>query len=61
VLNRAKALGARTLLINIDSQVVVGQLEKEYMARELELVKYLALVRAFEWSFQGFTLKHIPR
>jgi ribonuclease HI len=31
-LNKAKALGARTLLIKIDSQVVAGQVEKEYMA-----------------------------
>jgi ribonuclease HI len=58
-LNRAKALRARTLLIKIDSQVVTGQLEKEYMAREPELVRYLALVRALERRFQGFTLKHI--
>ena len=40
---------------------MVGQVEKEYMARELELVKYLATVRALEQRFQGFTLKYIPR
>jgi hypothetical protein len=40
---------------------MAGQVEKEYMAREPELVNYLALVRAFERRFQGFTLKHIPR
>ena len=50
-LNKAKALGARTLLVKIDSQVVVGQVEKEYMAREPELAKYLAIVRALEWRF----------
>jgi ribonuclease HI len=38
-LSNANALGARTLLIKTDSQVVVGQVEKEYMARELELVR----------------------
>jgi hypothetical protein len=31
------------------------------MAREPELVKYLAMVRALERRFQGFTLKYIPR
>jgi hypothetical protein len=31
------------------------------MAREPELVKYLAMVRALEWRCQGFILKHIPR
>jgi ribonuclease HI len=60
-LSKAKALGARRLLTKIDSQVVVGQVEKEYMAREPELVRYLALVRALARRFHGFTLKHIPR
>ena len=31
------------------------------MAREPELVKYLATVRALERRFQGFTLQYIPR
>jgi len=31
-LNKAKALGAKTLLIKTDSQVVAGQEEKEYLA-----------------------------
>ena len=31
-LNKAKALGAKTVLAKIDSQVVAGQVEKEYVA-----------------------------
>ena len=50
-LNKAKALGARTLHAKIDSQVVAGQVKKEYTARELELVKYLNTVRSLEWRF----------
>ena len=49
------------LLEKIDSQVVAGQLEKEYMAREPELAKYLAIVRALELRFKGFTLQYILR
>ena len=60
-LNKAKALGAKTLLAKIDSQVIAGQVEKEYMAQEPELVKYLATVRALEQMFQGFTLQYILR
>ena len=60
-LNKAKALGVKTVLAKTDSQVMAGQVKKEYVARELELVKYLATVRALERRFQGFTLKHIPR
>ena len=55
--NKAKALGAQTVLVKTDSQVVAGQVEKEYSAWEPELVKYLATVRALEQRFQGFTLK----
>jgi hypothetical protein len=40
---------------------MVVQVKKEYMAREPELVKYLATVRALEQRFQGFTLKYVPR
>jgi len=46
-LNKAKALGARTLLVKTDSQVIAGQVEKEYMARELELATVRALERRF--------------
>jgi len=60
-LNKAKALGAKTVLAKIDSQVVAGQVEKEYVAKESEMAKYLATVRALERRFQGFTLKYIPR
>jgi len=31
-LNKAKALGAKIILAETDSQVVVGQVEKEYIA-----------------------------
>jgi ribonuclease HI len=60
-LNKAKALEAKMLLAKIDSRVISGQVEKEYMAREPKLIKYLATVRALERRFQGFTLQYIPR
>ena len=60
-LNKAKALGAQTLLAKIDSQVIAGQVKKEYMAWEPELVKYLATVRDLEQRFQRFTQQYIPR
>jgi ribonuclease HI len=60
-LNKAKALGAKNLIIKTDSMVIAGQVEKEYTTRETELRKYLKVVRALERRFQGFTLKHIPR
>ena len=50
-LNKAKALGAMTMLVKIDSQVMAGQVEKEYVIREPELAKYMATVRALERRF----------
>jgi ribonuclease HI len=50
-LNKAKALSAKSVLAKIDSQVVAEQVEKEYVAREPELAKYLATVRALERRF----------
>ena len=50
-LNKAKVLGVRTLLMKTDSQVVAGQVKKEYTAREPKLVKYLNKVRALERRF----------
>jgi len=60
-LNKAKASGAKTLLIKIESQVVAGQVEKEYLAHNPELARYLAVVRGLERRFKGFTLQYIPR
>jgi ribonuclease HI len=60
-LNKAKVLGAKNLVIKTDSQVVAGQVEKEYAAKESELSKYLEIVRGLERRFRGFTLKYIPR
>lgn len=47
-LNKAKASGAETLLIKMDSRVIAGQVEEEYLAHNQELAKYLAVVRGLE-------------
>jgi ribonuclease HI len=60
-LNKSKALGTKIILAKTNSQVVTGQVKNEYMARDPEMVKYLAIVRALERRFQGFTLKYVPR
>jgi ribonuclease HI len=39
----------------------VGHVEKEFTAKEPELIKYLATVRRMEKHFTGFTFHHIPR
>jgi hypothetical protein len=41
--------------------VVVGHIEKNFSAKEPELVRYLAAIRRMEKHFVGFMLRHIPR
>jgi glutaredoxin len=41
--------------------VVVEQIEKECIAREPNLERYLALVRRMENFFKGFTVEYIDR
>jgi hypothetical protein len=48
-------------VLRTDSKVVSGQIEKECIAREATLEKYLALIRRMENYFQGFTVEYIER
>uniref|UniRef100_A0A2N9G648 Uncharacterized protein n=1 Tax=Fagus sylvatica TaxID=28930 RepID=A0A2N9G648_FAGSY len=57
----AKELGANRLKIRSDSQLIVGQVNGEYEAREDRMTKYLKLVRnAMKW-FDEVRLVQIPR
>uniref|UniRef100_A0A2N9IAL2 Uncharacterized protein n=1 Tax=Fagus sylvatica TaxID=28930 RepID=A0A2N9IAL2_FAGSY len=57
----AKELGANRLKIRSDSQVIVGQVNGEYEAREDRMTKYLKLVRnAMKW-FDEVMLVQVPR
>lgn len=60
-LRKAASVGAQRIIVNNDSLVMVGQVEKEFEAREPQLLQYLHLVRAMEHRFQGFTRVHIPK
>ena len=50
-LNKAKALGAKTLLAKIDFQVIEGQVKKRIYGTGTRTIKYLATVRALEQRF----------
>jgi hypothetical protein len=56
VLRKLRALGVTTCIIKTDSKVVVGQVEKEYSAKDPALMQYLTAVRSLERQFKGFTL-----
>jgi ribonuclease HI len=60
-LRKLRALGVTTSIVKTDSKVVVGQVEKEYSAKDLTLMQYLTAIRSLERQFNGFTLQHVDR
>lgn len=60
-LRKAKALGTQKMMIKTDLQVVVGQVQEDFMVWQPELIKYVALVRSYEKIFRGFSITDIPR
>jgi hypothetical protein len=54
-------LGSRDVSFHTDSKVVVGQIEKECIAREPTLERYLGLVRRTKNYFKGFTVQYIEQ
>jgi hypothetical protein len=60
-LRKLRALGVKRCIIKSDSQVVIGHVEKTFIAKEPKLVKYLAAVRRMEKHFAGFNVRHISR
>jgi hypothetical protein len=60
-LQKLKAMGIRRAVLKIDSQVISGHIDKSYKARDPKLEKYLDTVRRIEASFEGFSVKNIPR
>jgi ribonuclease HI len=60
-LRMLRTIRVQTCTLRTDSKVIVGQIEKEYIAREPTLERYLALVRRIECYFKGFIVEYIER
>jgi ribonuclease HI len=60
-LRKLKAMGIRRAVLQTDSQVISGHVDKSCRARDPKLEKYLDTVRRLEASFEGFSFKIIPR
>jgi hypothetical protein len=54
-------MGIRRAVLKTNSQVISGHIDKSYKARDPKLKKYLDTVRMIETSFEGFSVKNIPR
>jgi ribonuclease HI len=60
-LRKLKAMGIRRTVLKSDSHVITGHVDKSSRARDPKLEKYLDTVRRMEDSFEGFSIKNIPR
>jgi ribonuclease HI len=60
-LQKLKEMGIRRAILKSDSQVILGHVDKSSKARDPKLEKYLDIVRRMEASFEGFSVKNIPR
>jgi ribonuclease HI len=60
-LRKLKAMGIRRAILKTDSQVISGHVDKSSKARDSKLEKYLDIVQRIEASFEGFSVKNIPR
>jgi ribonuclease HI len=58
---KLRAMGITWAILKTDSQVIAGHVDKSSKARDLKLEKYLDAVRRLETSFEGFSVKNIPR
>jgi hypothetical protein len=60
-LRKLKAMGIRRAILKSDSQVISCHIDTSSKARDPKLEKYLDAVRRMEASFEGFSVKNIPR
>jgi ribonuclease HI len=60
-LRKLKAMRIRRAVLKTDSQVISGHVDKSIKAWDPKLEKYLDTVRRLEASFEGFSVKNIPR
>ena len=60
-LSLAKALGAKNLIVQADSQLIIGQVKGDYGAKEETMQKYLKIVKRLSQHFDSLDFVQIPR
>jgi ribonuclease HI len=60
-LRKLRAMGIRRAILKTNSQVIAGPVDKSSKVRDPKLERYLDTVRRLEASFEGFSVKNIPR
>lgn len=56
-----KALGAKNLLVQNDSKLMIGQIKEEYEAKEERMQKYLRLTKHLTQEFNRVEFVQVPK
>nr|GEY43019.1 reverse transcriptase domain-containing protein [Tanacetum cinerariifolium] len=57
----AEQMGVKNLQENVDSRLVANQVNGKYVAKEVDMIRYLGKVRTLTNSFKAFSIRQIPR
>nr|GFA18175.1 reverse transcriptase domain-containing protein [Tanacetum cinerariifolium] len=57
----AEQMGVKNLQANVDSRLVANQVNETYVAKDVDMIRYLEKVKALEGSFKAFSIKQTPR
>nr|GEW67532.1 reverse transcriptase domain-containing protein [Tanacetum cinerariifolium] len=57
----AEQIGVKNLQANVDSKLVVNQVNETYIAKEPGMIKYLEKVKILASTFKEFFIKQVPR
>ncbi|GJR78611.1 reverse transcriptase domain-containing protein [Tanacetum coccineum] len=57
----AKKMGVQNLQVNVDSKLVVNQVNETYIAKETDMVKYLEKVKTLAKAFWEFSINQVSR
>ncbi|GJY83679.1 reverse transcriptase domain-containing protein [Tanacetum coccineum] len=57
----AEKMGVQNLQVNVDSKLVANQVNRTYIAKETDMVKYLEKVKTLAKAFREFLINQVPR
>jgi ribonuclease HI len=60
-LRKSRAMGVQNCIPKTNSKVIASKIEKECMARDATLEKYLAIIRRMENYLKRFTVEYVER
>ncbi|GJV85266.1 reverse transcriptase domain-containing protein [Tanacetum coccineum] len=61
VLRIAEQMAVKYLRANVDSRLVANQVNGTYVAKEVDMIRYLEKVRTLANSFKAFSIRQVPR